>query len=179
MKRERPLARVRAQFAKKNASERALNFEKRDIELIMPTATQHANLFFCHFINQTMFVINAFKPTSSEVVFERFGLADATKRISLAFLNQTQQAQRHFAVEVHPPRQVLEPLRTKFQVSHGRPPMRCLPRCFTPRASLLSSLDCRANTLFLAPIPLLFVAFIPTDPRTRLRATARWLLRFV
>src|SRR2546425_5642465 len=90
---------------------------------IMIPASENPNLALGDFIYKSVFSIDSTRPTTFEVVLERFGLADSSKGIALNIFYQINNSQSLVAILLKPPSQVFKSCTIKFQASHELPQM--------------------------------------------------------
>lgn len=82
---------------------------------IVVSTSKNTDLVFLDLIDQPVLLVDAVGPAAGQNMFERFGLADAGKRITLDFFDQFQDVKRLFPVLLYPPGQIFETSRFKFQ----------------------------------------------------------------
>jgi hypothetical protein len=80
----------------------------------MEPAGENLDLVFPYLIDESMFLIDASRPTAGQFVFQGLGLAEAGIRITLDFADQPHDSKRLCAVLFHPPGEILEGRRVKF-----------------------------------------------------------------
>ncbi len=90
----------------------------RSIRLVVIATSENPNLVRQHLINQSMLLVNAPRPTSSQLVPQGFRLTDASKRVALRVSHETDDANRLSPILFCPPCQVVERVRVEFDASH-------------------------------------------------------------
>ena len=86
----------------------------------MITAGENPNLLWQYLVNQAVFLVDAPRPTPSQLVFEGFGFTDAGKRIALCICHQPNDADRLASIMLSPPGNVFECGRVELDASHKR-----------------------------------------------------------
>jgi hypothetical protein len=81
---------------------------REEVVLVVIAAGKNPNLARQHLINQSMLLVNAPRPTASQLVPQPFRLTDASKRIALRVSYETDDANRLSPILFCPPSQVVE-----------------------------------------------------------------------
>ncbi len=97
---------------------RTVAVEKPVVPLIVIATGENPDLFWKYLINQSMFLVNAPRPTASQLVPKPFRLANAGKRIALRVSYETDDANRLSPILLRPPCQVVECALIEFDASH-------------------------------------------------------------
>ena len=89
----------------------------RGTPLVVVPASQNPDLFLLHLVDKAVLLIYTSRPAATQFAFQRLRLAQSRQRSSLRLPNQANNAKRLRAIPLHPPREVLESRRVKFQAS--------------------------------------------------------------
>jgi hypothetical protein len=111
----------------------------RVIRSVVEPASENPDLVFLYLIDESMFLIDASRPTAGQFVFQGLWLARAGVRVPLNFANQPHDSRRLGPVFFDPPSEILEGRRVKFQVSQLQHRARALPGVASRPAGVVSS----------------------------------------
>ena len=76
--------------------------------VVVITTSENTNRLVKNLVDKPMLIVNALRPATSKLMFERLWFADSPERIALRFLNQANQTECFLTVLGYPPSKILK-----------------------------------------------------------------------